>query len=356
MEEHLDMAEEVATSVNEESDKAETAGNASSAVGHEGQASKMSMPGALDRMEQSSRIFVNIAKVFILAAIGVLGFWFKAEQDEHEDLRQAAARKTELSKPWLDEALRVLRDHTSPNPPPGSNSPLNNWAVDVFAAYSPVPVDSDLKRELKTGALKFSHMVTSIKTVTCPIELTSSVRDGCLTLKRGAQIVPLEIPDDLLENQVTWADLDVQLRNEEVNDLFTALKVTVLMDQHPKRAALIYCLRDGIDKVESVKMIARVSLSVPKEPIFYRTRSGDDKSENRVYFTADGKPYDAEYGSGSYYTYDYDYYHDDSKSDDEKRKIIDEREKSRRGAFDARWAELKSSPLNDSTKNSHNGR
>ncbi len=70
----------------------------------------------LDNWEQWSKIFVNYGKIFLLASIGILGFLFKSGESKRQEKvasmeieRLIAAGDLELSKPWLAEALTILR-------------------------------------------------------------------------------------------------------------------------------------------------------------------------------------------------------------------------------------------------------
>ncbi|MCW1926267.1 hypothetical protein OKA05_27180 [Luteolibacter arcticus] len=299
-------------------------------------------PTRLDSVEQLSRIVVNFGKLFLLIAIGALSLWLKMMLDKREERRQQDLARTELSKPWMDEALKVLRERATPGQAPGVANPLLDWAVEVFAYSSPVNVDDDLKRELKSGAFQFDHMGTAYKSHQWRLTLGSKEGEGITKLLPGVQTIALHSPAELKEKDLDTLYLDFRSADREVDslfefiDIFESKQLSARGGETVRGDILIrYKLRNPAAAVADFKLIANATFEVPTEPIFARADPSDPTKKQ--YVTSQGKTLGSGYGYDSYGYYDYEYV-DPNETAQQKAARLKKEEDERKKAFDNRWA------------------
>jgi hypothetical protein len=152
--------------------------------------SKAEVPSKLDILEQKSRIWINFSKLLFIAIAAVVAGFFNWALAKREDARQQAQVDAELSKPWLDEALKVLREQSTPGQAKTEN-PMLEWAIEVFQKYSPAPVDNDLKKQLRSGAVKFERMGTEIRSLNWNFDFSTETREGAHRLGKGLNFIVL---------------------------------------------------------------------------------------------------------------------------------------------------------------------
>jgi hypothetical protein len=146
--------------------------------------------------------------------------------------------------------------------------------------------------------------------------------------------IVLELPEELRKADVSSLDLQFRETQAEVDLVFDFIDMTEIKSNHTKKGypkfgdiAIRYRLRDNVETVSSIRVIATADFEVETGPLFVKRDAGDP--DEKVIVDATGKRV-RQYGT--YYYDDYSYEGDDA----EKRREIEE---ARKAAFDQNWKE-----------------